>query len=123
MKISRINPSDRLISQKTTFQRTLHKTNAYTWASQPILSFISIHVFFHTVSACASKLRERIEIMVYVFTSFFGGELLVQQGPLLFDRKKKLIWISPVVVGGNCVNLLILSVPGIIGASSISLVH
>ena len=57
-------------------------------ASQPILGFISIDVFFHTVTACASKLRERIEIMVCVPASFFGGAFWVQQGSLLFDRKK-----------------------------------
>ena len=46
-------------------------------APQPILSFMSIHDFFHTVSACASKLRKRIEIMVLVLASFFGGAFLL----------------------------------------------
>ena len=45
----------------------------------------------------------------------------VQQDSLLFDRKEKLIWISPVAVGGRRVNLRILSVPVMIGACSISL--
>ena len=31
---------------------------------QLILGFISIDVFFHTVRTCASKLRERMEMMV-----------------------------------------------------------
>ena len=56
-----------IVNQKITVQSTLHETIAYTWG---------IHVFFHTVSACASKLHERIEIMVYVPVSFFGGEFL-----------------------------------------------
>ena len=56
-------------------------------ASQPILVFISINVFFHTVTACASKLRERMEIMVYAPASFFSGICLAQRS-LLFDRKK-----------------------------------
>ena len=45
-------------------------------APQPILAFTSIHVFFHTVSACGSKLRVRIEVIVYVPASFFGGGFL-----------------------------------------------
>ena len=45
-------------------------------APQPILRFISIHLFFQTVSACGSKLPERIEIMVYVPASSFGGVFL-----------------------------------------------
>ena len=43
---------------------------------QAILGFFCIDVFFHTVSACAYKLREKIEIMVYVSASSFGGEFL-----------------------------------------------
>ena len=45
-------------------------------APQPILRFISIDVFLHTVSACTSKLREKIEIIVYLPVSFFGGVFL-----------------------------------------------
>ena len=43
---------------------------------QPILGFISIHVLLYTLSACGSKLPERIEIMVYVLVSFFGEVFL-----------------------------------------------
>ena len=41
-----------------------------------ILGFISIDVFFHTVSACASKLRERIEMMACLPAAFFGDVFL-----------------------------------------------
>ena len=57
---------------KARFMKPLHTHGAY----QPILGFISIRVFFHSVSACGSKLRKRIEIMVYVPASFFGGVFL-----------------------------------------------
>ena len=42
-------------------------------APQPIYGFISIDLFFHTVSTSASKLRERMEMMVQVPAFFFFG--------------------------------------------------
>ena len=71
-KICKINPSQRLISQKITvsqkayFMEPLHDHGA----PQAIWDFISIELFFHTVSACASNLLQRIEITVYVPVSF-----------------------------------------------------
>ena len=44
--------------------------------------------FFHTVSACASQLREGIEMMVCVPTAFLMTYFWVQQGSLVFDGKK-----------------------------------
>ena len=38
-KISKINPSDRLISQKITVQSTLCETIAYTWGTSNNLGF------------------------------------------------------------------------------------
>ena len=55
-KISKINPSNRLISQKMTVQGFMKPVHTHG-APQPILGFISNNMFFHTVSACASKLR------------------------------------------------------------------
>ena len=73
---------------------------------QTILGFISIHVLFHAVSACASKLHERIKIMAYVPTSFFRGIFLGTARFLaIFVRKKKSIWVSPAAVGGHRVRL------------------
>ena len=43
---------------------------------QPVLGFFCFDVFFDTVSACGCKLRERIEIMVYVSASSFGDVFL-----------------------------------------------
>ena len=57
-------------------------------APQVIWDFISIEVFFHTVSACASNLLQRIEIMVYVPVSFLVAYFWIQQGSLQFNRKK-----------------------------------
>ena len=57
-------------------------------APQPILGFINIDVFFRTVSICASKLRERMEMMVCVPASFLVAYFWVQQGSLLFERNK-----------------------------------
>ena len=57
-------------------------------APQPILSFISIDVFFYTVSTCASKLRKRKEMMVWVPAAFLVAYFWVQQGSSLFDRNK-----------------------------------
>ena len=57
-------------------------------APQPILGFISIDVFFHTVSIYSSKLRERMEMMVCVPLSFLVAYFWVQQGSLLFERNK-----------------------------------
>ena len=57
-------------------------------APQPILGFISIDVFFHAVSIDASKLRERMEMMVCVSASFLVAYFWVQQGSLLFERNK-----------------------------------
>ena len=42
----------------------------------------------------------------------------IQRGSLLFDRNKKLTWVSPVPLGRHLLNFWILSVPG---ASSVSL--
>ena len=66
-------------------------------------------------------MRKRIEILVYVAASFLVVYLWVQQSSLLFDRKEKLIWVSPVALGRHGVNLWILSVPFMIGAFSKSL--
>ena len=74
-KLNEINPSDRLVKKslfKARFMKPLHAHGA----PQPILRFISIDVFLHTVSACTSKLREKIEIIVYLPVSFFGGVFL-----------------------------------------------
>ena len=38
-KFSKINPPDRLISQKITVQSTLHETIAYTWGTSDNLEF------------------------------------------------------------------------------------
>ena len=119
-KISKTNPSDRLISQKSLFKAHFMKPLHTHGAPLPILVFSSTHVFFHTVSSHASTLRQKLKVTVYVLTAFFGGVFRVQQSSLLFNRKKKLMWVSPVAVGGHCVNLRIVSVPGMIGASSIS---
>ena len=64
MKISKMNPSDRLISQKSLFEAHFMKPVHVHETLQPILGFISIDVFFHTVSTCASKLCQRMEMMV-----------------------------------------------------------
>ena len=45
-------------------------------AHQPTMGFISMHVIFYAVSACASKLHERIGVMVYMHASFLGGVFL-----------------------------------------------
>ena len=69
-KISKINPSDRLISQKSLFKvRFMTPVHAHG-APQPILGFISIDLFFHTVSTSALKLCEGMEMMVRVPASF-----------------------------------------------------
>ena len=43
---------------------------------------------FSVLSTCTSKLHERIEIIVYVPASFSEANFWVQQGSLLFDKKK-----------------------------------
>ena len=62
--MSKINPPDRLSQKKSLFKARFMKPVHAHGAPQPILGFISIDVFFHTVSTCASKLRERMEMMV-----------------------------------------------------------
>ena len=57
-------------------------------APQPILGFICIDLFFHIVSTCPSKLRQRVEMMVRAPASFRVAHFWVQQGSLLFDRYK-----------------------------------
>ena len=72
-KISKTNPSDRLISQKSLFKARFMKPLHTHGAPLPILVFSSTHVFFHTVSSHASTLRQKIKVTVYVLTAFFGG--------------------------------------------------
>ena len=77
-KISKINPSDRLISQKTLFKARFMKPLHAHGAPQPILGFISIDLFFHAVSTSALKLREGMEMMVQVPASFLEAYFWVQ---------------------------------------------
>ena len=74
--MSKINPSDRLSQKKSLFKARFMKPVHAHGAPQPILGFISIDVFFHTVSASDSELREKIEIMISVPASFSGGVFL-----------------------------------------------
>ena len=96
-RLNEINPSDRFVKKslfKARFMKPVHAHGAPSpilrfsridvflhtlhahGAPSPILRFISIDVFLHTVSACTSKLGEKIEIIVYLSVSFFGGVYL-----------------------------------------------
>ena len=58
-----IRPTDSLVKKSVFKERFMKSVHAYG-PFQPSLLFISINLFFHKVGTCASKLRERIEMMV-----------------------------------------------------------
>ena len=96
-------------------------------ALQTILGFISAHVFFHTVRACASELRERSEVLVYVAASFFGDICLGQTRLLVIKYCYQLIAVGRKNWFGFLglqwedfnVNLWIFSIAGMIDPPSI----
>ena len=57
-------------------------------APQPTLGFISIDMFFHTVSTCHFKIARENGNDGQVPASFLMAYFWVQQGSLLFDRNK-----------------------------------
>ena len=81
-----MNPSDRLINQKITVQSTLYETIACTQGTSTNLEFLQHRYVFPI--ACASKLRERIEIMVYA-PSFFGGVFWGQNKVPCYSIRRK----------------------------------
>ena len=90
-KISKINPSDRLISQKITVQSTLYETIAYTWGGylkQSWVSSASMSFFMQLVHVLLSYTRESKSWPTCPHLSFVAY-FWVQQGSLLYSLGRK----------------------------------
>ena len=75
-KISKINPSDRLISQKITVQSTFHEASACTWSTSTNLVFRQNRcVFLHSKHMCFKTARENGNDGLSA-RIFFGGVFL-----------------------------------------------
>ena len=85
MKIIKINPSGRLISQKITVQSTFHEASACTWGTSTNLGFHQHRCVFPYSKHMWFKLaRENGNECPFFLVVYFW----IQQGSLLFDRNK-----------------------------------
>ena len=76
MKISKINQSDRLISQKITVQSTFHEASACTWGTSTNLGFQQHRcVFPYSKAMCFKIARENANDGLSALI-FFGGVFL-----------------------------------------------
>ena len=88
MKISKINQSDRLISQKITIQSTLHEASASTWGTSTNLGFHQHRCVFPYSKNMSFKIARENGNDDLSTRIFFVAYFWVQEGSLLFDRNK-----------------------------------